>query len=712
VRAAALERLRARFEHLRSRGPTRRRFGRQRPPPSLAELERLDARLQRAGVYTAADLKLLVRLARQEGTLTTLAERFGVLADAAHHELEARLEWVRKTADGRWPAGERARLERAFDQAERIARTADMLHAPAEAEPVELPQLPPAAQARFARPDRPRTAVAAFLLSRGLATVGDLEQRRRDVLAAHALLEGAALEEEVTTLRLRAARDRAWDAVGPGRIRNWAAQSAWLERTAKSAPRTAYAALRVQYVRALEAGQLEAAGRLRAALETFRLQPRVRGMGGPVAPALGAAAPSAEDTLAELLLEMPPDRRHLLDLGRAAARVVAWDDAPAEVDAPEEADPRHIAPDRRLELGLTARPGDARDFLVEDPRRLLHDLAAGAQRVRRLVGGTAPRRTRRTRTRVYLCDASGSMRGVRARFRDALLVAELDDLRRRHLRGVPVDPLELCFFGDRSLQFHRVEDAEEARVWLERLLPGGPCQGMTELSAALRFAAEWLLRERRARPELGSAALTVITDGEDAVDLGAIEAAWTGLRGLPVSFRVVCLGEENRWLKTLIARMRARGLEAGWLHLDDARLAGAPGDFDFRPPTLLPGAEQVTGVELERLRPHLEALGRLARGEEPGPVPVDRERFDALFPEAAEADGADDPWTVDALEAIAEAAALASFETRGPEAVLLLEHLVSGRQIPMAAHLTRHLHPGPRTAEALRRIRLLCRPLG
>jgi hypothetical protein len=713
VRVAALERLRARFEQLRTSGPSRRRLGRQPPPPPLSELETLDARLQRAGVHTAADLKFLVRLARQEGTIGTLAERFGARADAALHVLRARLEWNRKSADGRWAAGERARLERAFDQAERIVRTADILEAPPGAEVPELPPVAAVSQARSARSERPRTAVAAFLLARGMVTVEDLERRRRDVVRAHALLEAAALEEEVTALRLRAARDRAWDAVVPAGARSWAAQASWLERTARSAPRTSYAALRVQYVRALEAGRGEAAARLRSALEAFRVEPPVRHLGPATASAAEVAERSREDTLAELLLDAVPDRRHLLDIGRAAARVVAWDDAPAEVDAPDEADPRHIAPDRRLELGLTDSPADARDFVVEDPRRLLHDLAAGSQRVRRLVGGTTGRRARPTRARAYLCDASGSMRGVRARFRDALLVAELDDLRRRALRGIPVDPLELCFFGDRSLQFHRVEDAEGARHWLEQLLPGGPCQGMTELSAALQFAAGWLARQRRARPELAAAVLTLVTDGEDAVDLPAIEEAWGALRGLPVSLRVVCLGEENRWLKTLVARMRARGAEAGWLHLDDASLTGVPSDFDFRPPTLLPSAEHVLGVDLERLRPHLKALGELAQGEEPAAVPVDAGRFDAFFPEpVSEGATVDDAWTVDALEAIAEAAALAPFEARATEAVAMLEHLVGQREVPMAAHLTRHARPGPRTAQALARIRLLCRPLG
>jgi hypothetical protein len=273
-----------------------------------------------------------------------------------------------------------------------------------------------------------------------------------------------------------------------------------------------------------------------------------------------------------------------------------------------------------------------------------------------------------------------------------------------------VDPVDLCFFGDRTLHFERVETAEAARAWIGRLVEGGPCTGMTELSAALAGAAQWL-RQARRDPSLASALLVLVTDGEDAVDTARIEAAWAPLRGLPVSLRVVCLGDENPWLKGWVAHQRAAGMDAGWLHLDDASLAGMPTDFDFRPPTLLPGPEQVEGVELDLLRPHLEALARLAEGEEPVRPPVDARRFDAHFPEPADAQVAeDDAWTVDALEAIAEAASLAPFEERSAEAVVLLEHLLAQRDVPVAAHLTRHARPGPRTAEALRRVRLLCRP--
>src|SRR5262249_39453720 len=181
-----------------------------------------------------------------------------------------------------------------------------------------------------------------------------------------------------------------------------------------------------------------------------------------------------------------------IDVGMGGARLGAWDDAPPASERVESADVRHIAPDRRLELAGTATVADVRDFVVEDPRRLVHDLASGAQRGRRLVGGTAPRPARRGRAPGYPGDPPRPGRGARARLRDGLLLAEMDALRRQSLQGVPVDPVDVCFFGDRNLRFERIETAETARTWIGQLVEGGPCSGMTELSAALAGAAQWL----------------------------------------------------------------------------------------------------------------------------------------------------------------------------------------------------------------------------
>ena len=624
MRADRLERLRARFERLRADGPRRSLFGR-RPAPSLEALETLDARLGRAGVHTAADLRLLLRLARRQGGHAELARRFGGRADGALAALEARVDWNRRTSDGRWIAGERARLERAFLRAERVVRTADLLDAPGEVSP-EWTVLPPPVPAQR-RWSRPRTAVAALLLERGLAEVAD-RSAAASTCSVHMRCSSRARWRRTRPGCGFARRATARGTLPVPPVRGWPAQAAWALDRARHDPGAAYAALRVQYLRAVEAGRTEAALALRRALDSFRLALPV---GPAIAPSPPVADAAGEDRLVDLLLGTEAGRRPLLDLGRAAARLVAWDDAPLAEERVASADTKAIAPDRRLELAVTGSVADVGDFLVEDPRRLVHDLASGSQRVRRLVGGTAPRPARRIRARVYLADASGSMRGARARLRDGLLLAELDALRRQALAGVPVDPVDLCFFGDRTLRFERVETAEAARAWIGRLVDGGPSSGMTELSAALAGAAQWLHQARR-DPSLASALLVVVTDGEDAVDTARIEGAWASLRGLPVSLRVVCLGDENAWLKGWVARQRAAGTDAGWLHLDDASLAGMPGDFDFRPPTLLPAPECVEGVELEQLRLHLEALARVAAGEEPATAPGGRRPVRCALP--------------------------------------------------------------------------------
>src|SRR5262249_32973378 len=155
--------------------------------------------------------------------------------------LEARLAWSRRTRDGRWAAGERARLERAFLRAERVARTADLLDSPGEVSP-EWPVLPPSPPAPR-HWVRPRTAVAAVLLERGLAARAAPERGRLDVRRAQALREAGAREGAATEPRLRAARDRSGDSPVPP-TRGWAGQARWALDKARTDPASAYAALR------------------------------------------------------------------------------------------------------------------------------------------------------------------------------------------------------------------------------------------------------------------------------------------------------------------------------------------------------------------------------------------------------------------------------------------------------------------------------------
>lgn len=93
---------------------------------------------------------------------------------------------------------------------------------------------------------------------------------------------------------------------------------------------------------------------------------------------------------------------------------------------------RHPTPDLALlpAVDVVDRP----DAIVEDPRTLVLDLAAGRLLARRYIAHEdVPRRKTvlRGEVRAYVLDGSGSMNGPRARMRDAIVATELLTLRRR-----------------------------------------------------------------------------------------------------------------------------------------------------------------------------------------------------------------------------------------------------------------------------------------
>jgi hypothetical protein len=483
MRADRLERLRARFERLRADGPRRSLLGR-RPAPSLEALETLDGRLTRAGVHTAADLRLLLRLARRQGGHAELAILFGKQADGAVAALEARLDWNRRTPDGRWAAGELCAAGACVPPGGAGGPDRRSPGLTRGGEPGVAAAPPPApAPKRWARP---RTAVASLLLERGLAEVADPERRRLDVQRAHALLESGALEEDATELRLRAARDRAWDAAVPA-VHGWAGQAGWALDRARRDPGAAYAALRVQYLRAVEAGAPRRRLALRRALDSFRLAlPRRPGMRYLAARRRRRGARTGWSTCSWDRGRRPPP---LLDLGRAAARSGRLGRRPLAEERVAPADTKAIAPDRRLELAVTGSVADVATSSWRIRAGWFHDLASGSQRVRRLVGGTAPRPARRIRARVYLADASGSMRGAgqapgrTAPRRAGCAPAPGAGRRAGGIRSTCASSATGRCASSASRPRRRPGPGSG------RLVDGGPSSGMTELSAALRRGA-------------------------------------------------------------------------------------------------------------------------------------------------------------------------------------------------------------------------------
>jgi hypothetical protein len=269
-------------------------------------------------------------------------------------------------------------------------------------------------------------------------------------------------------------------------------------------------------------------------------------------------------------------------------------------------------PAARMELARAEDVGDLGAAMIQDPRTVLLDLAAGRLLTRRYVREEVERRTRtvlRSEARVYVLDGSTSMLGPRARMRDALLVAELATVAARlddpgDLRCV----LWYRYFTDTLGPEGRVGTADEARAAIASVLATTRTGG-TDITRAMLASLAQVRAAREVDPALAKAQVVLVTDGEATVDEGAILDARGALGELPLGVSVVALGQENVALRELVARQRARGDRAFYHYLDDATLArivngGLDGDASPHAPGDAPLAE------LGGLLEEVEALGR------------------------------------------------------------------------------------------------------
>ncbi|MBX3217238.1 MAG: hypothetical protein KF850_34730, partial [Labilithrix sp.] len=232
-------------------------------------------------------------------------------------------------------------------------------------------------------------------------------------------------------------------------------------------------------------------------------------------------------------------------------------------------------PTQDLQLTPAEDVHDLRDAVIGDPRSVLLDLATGRLFTRRFVEEVAERRRRvvmRGEVRVYVLDGSGSMRGPRARVRDAILVAELSTL-----MGRLADPgdtrctLFFRYFDERLGHVTRVDTIAGARDAIRQIV-GTERAGGTDIQLALMASLEQIAEARALDPELARAQIVLVTDGEAEVDEPAIVAARDALGGLPIGVSVIALGEENLALRGLVSRQRAKGEAAFYHYLDDAEL--------------------------------------------------------------------------------------------------------------------------------------------
>lgn len=724
-------------------------FARDDGQASLAALVALDQELERAGVHTAADARLLRELGASRGRLKDLSLGLSVRAQEALEQYEQALaEAERMAALEETPVPLVRALDDAFPRLARIVKVSAVFQRPvAPLAGADFELLPRPRASRLAAPSSARLAVAEFFAERARGQVEDSAQKRRDLELAYELVLRMSADEKADRDRLRAlrvqlgaARDRARSSPA---VRSFDELVRHLRHTARRDPRTAYKSLRALYDRAVEAGDERLAAVAGQAVEAllptggasklverdelkralgFRDSGRIDAPERLPAGGKGGVEDAVADALAQLAFELDEDQQRALELASGCARFFDVEDSlseeivEAELKATRAVQRRVPYPTQTMTYEFTNRVDDLEHFVVAHPGTLILDLAAGRQMVRAYLEEEPPpkpKRVKKTAVRVYVLDASGSMHGSRARFRDALLISELNAIRVKAKVGLPFDPLYFSFFNDVPTELVRIDSGAEAGRQIEKLFKDSPAEGQTDISLALMAAFDSIGKAQGRDPYLSRATVVLVTDGEDGVDLELIRKTKKPYEGLEIDLSFISLGEENPDLKSLVLEQRQGGGRAFYHHLSDAEIQLARTEFDSAWRTLLPAEAPLTDDVLERLVPHLEALEALAVGR-PTKLPVRLDsQFDTYFPAKPQKGRAPAKLVErlkDVLEAVAEAASLASADVRAAEAVALLTHLLTVYELTPGRYLEAVGAPDEGLARALERVRLICRP--
>ena len=708
----------------------------------------LHAELDRVGIHTTADAKLLRELSVAKGRLGELSRGLLVRAGDGLSALELAVrEAERHAARKKLQPGLVTKLESAFAHLARIVKVAAVFSAPVGV-PFDIIAKPRASSG--AVPHSPRLASAEYYADRARGNVADTAQKRKDLDLAHELLLRMSAEERSDRERMRQlrievseARDRVRLAPAVKSLNDLVKH---LRHTARRDPKTAWRSMRSLYERAVEAGDKQLADLAQQGLDAMLpVEPKARAKlaeqhelkrllnwkepqlstnatASEQLPAGGSPQTDAvNDVLAQLAFDLDENQQRALELAAGCARFFDIEDSlseelvEAELKATRPVQRRVPYPTQVMTYEFTNSLDQVHNFVVSQPGSIVLDLAAGRQVLRQYLEEEPPpkpKRVMKTAVRVYVLDASGSMHGARARFRDAILIAELNAIRVKAKQGVPFDPLYFSFFNDTPSRLARVDSGQEATRQIEALFRTSPAEGQTDITLALMSAFDSIRMAQGRDPYLARATVVLVTDGEDGVDLELIRKTRKPFEGLEFALSFISLGEENPDLKSLIIEQREEGSRAFYHHLSDQEIKLARTDFDSAWRTLLP-ADVTPGPEaLEQLLPHLEALEALASGR---PVKQPQRldgQFDTFFP-------ANPPVTkpvlsaqriADILDAVAEAASLASMDSRSSEAVGLVTHLLSVYGIPTQKYLEAIGGDLPALTAARKRVRLICRP--
>jgi Mg-chelatase subunit ChlD len=609
--------------------------------PPLDALTALDVELDRAGVHTTADARLLREVGQSKGRLAELATGLAARAGEAVAAFELAMDAAeRLLTRGTPPAGLATRLEQDYTRLARVVKIAAVFGASDVPVPLEIFSRPSAGLGT--PPQSAKLALAEFVALRALRQVDDSVRRRRDLDLAYELVLRMSADAAVDRTRLRrlrlelgAARERV--RASPA-VRSLDELVRHVRHAARRDPPTAFRSVRALYDRAIEGGDAELASLAADALQALvpaaqvggQLEKerarRALGWSERAHPQSGEALPPGgkagsgdrlDEVLRQLAFELDEDQQRALELASGAGRyfdvedVLSEEIVEAQTGTTRSVQRRVAYPTQAMTYEFTGSLENVHNFVVTYPGTLTLDLAAGRQMVRSYleeVPAPRPRRVKQTAVRVYVLDASGSMHGARARFRDAILIAELNAIRVKASAGLPFDPLYFSYFNDAPSELERVDSGAKAARQLDQRLGASPAEGQTDISLALLSAFESIGTARGRDPYLARATVVLITDGEDSVDLELIRRTRKPYEGLDIALSFISLGEENADLKSLVLEQRREGGRAFYHHLSDGEIQLARTEFDSAWRTLWPADAPVGSDTLDKLLPHLETI--------------------------------------------------------------------------------------------------------
>lgn len=290
----------------------------------------------------------------------------------------------------------------------------------------------------------------------------------------------------------------------------------------------------------------------------------------------------------------------------------------------DEVDKRYRAvrfPTEELLLLQATEPSDIPDAVIDDPRTILLDMAAGRLLARRFVHEERVVRHRtvmRGEVRVYVLDGSGSMTGQRARMRDAITCAELLTLKRRFREGNRFTRVTFFYrwFDSVVHPLIRVDGLKQIDAAIADVI-GTLREGGTDIETALVASLRAVADARGKDPDLARAQVVLVTDGEAKVSEEVVEAHRRAI-GIPVGFSVIALGQQNATLRRLVKNQRARG-ERAFYHFipDEALVAIGAGRVDDGLAIHVRGDELVDPQKLqEELGDVVDEIVQLGRAHE------------------------------------------------------------------------------------------------